>query len=299
MSRWFRFYDDSINHPKVLRMPLAMRWHWVSILCLASKNDGVIPCVEDICAVLHMTAAKVRAILDDLIKRTLIDVNGTTLTPHDWNGRQYKSDVSTDRVKRFRERERNVSVTPPETEADTDSESDTKQIDDDDGGARARLLSDAAFEVATEIGKLCGYAEPLDWPPQWAGAPMRVQTWLNTGWPRDMIVTACHEAVGKKRDGPPSSINYFEKPIASFIAKQSQPLPQVNLIEGETINVVRQNGKPGIIETQQKLIDHIEGLGPRPNLIRSEAGGNPVRLLPAGGSERPGDVHDGNNGDPV
>lgn len=126
---------------------------------------------------------------------------------------------------------------------DRRKEEELKNLRTDVVDEGARLLSDSAFEIAAELGRGCGFKEPLDWPPSWAGAPMRVQTWLNSGWRKDEILAASQEALAKKRDGPPSSINYFEKPIASFIAKQSAPLPEVKIQEREIISVVRQDAK--------------------------------------------------------
>jgi hypothetical protein len=39
---------------------------------------------------------------------------------HSWDKRQYKSDTSTERVKRFRNVKRNVAETPPDTDTDTE-----------------------------------------------------------------------------------------------------------------------------------------------------------------------------------
>ena len=115
MSRWFRFYDDAINDPKILRLSEAMRWHWMALLCVASKNNGVLPSVADIALMLRKTVSQTNTILLGLVIAGLIDETEAGYEPHNWNGRQYKSDVSTDRVKRFRKRERNVSETSPET----------------------------------------------------------------------------------------------------------------------------------------------------------------------------------------
>ena len=64
----------------------------------------------------------------------LIDERRGLLSPHNWHKRQYKSDVSTDRVKRFRKRALEVSVTQEETPPDTDTEqsrnrAETEQIE--------------------------------------------------------------------------------------------------------------------------------------------------------------------------
>lgn len=104
MSRWFRFYDDVINDPKVLKLPEVMRWHWVSILCVASKNDGSLPNLDELAFYLRTTPAKATAMLAALVKAGLVDKTETGFTPHNWSGRQYKSDGSADRVKRHREK---------------------------------------------------------------------------------------------------------------------------------------------------------------------------------------------------
>jgi hypothetical protein len=120
--RWLRLYDDTINDPKILKLPEAMRWHWVAFLCVASKNQGDLPPLDDIAIQLRVTTGKATEIIGVLVKAGLLDKTETGFAPHNWNGRQYKSDVSTERVKRFRNAKRNVSETPPDTETDTDTE---------------------------------------------------------------------------------------------------------------------------------------------------------------------------------
>lgn len=101
---------------------------------------------------------------------------------------------------------------------------------DVDADARAR---EAALALAAEIAELAGFPTPQDWPPGWCGAPLRVQAWLaEPGWGREIILVACREALARKRDGPPNSIVYFEKPIAAAVARNAAALPQVRIAEG-------------------------------------------------------------------
>jgi hypothetical protein len=116
MSRWFRFYDDTINNPKALKLSDQLFRIWVGLLCIASKHEGVLPTIEDCAIMLRLKPERLEEAMRELALRALLDTDGTTWEPHDWNERQYKSDVSTTRVKRFRERQRNVSETPPDTE---------------------------------------------------------------------------------------------------------------------------------------------------------------------------------------
>jgi hypothetical protein len=116
MSRWFRFYDEALNDPKVQRLTGDLFKAWVNFLCLASKTDGLV-LRKDVTFGLRFTDEKeADFFLGKLIELDLIEDRGDVLTPHNWRKRQYKSDSSTKRVKQFRKRQRNVSETPPDTE---------------------------------------------------------------------------------------------------------------------------------------------------------------------------------------
>ena len=126
MNRWFRFYDDTINDPKILKLSDRLYRVWTGMLCLASKNNGVLPEFDDMVIMLRTKAEKLQPELEQLIKAGLLDHSNAGIAPHNWNVRQYKSDVSTDRVKRFRQQQRNVSETPPETETETETETEAE-----------------------------------------------------------------------------------------------------------------------------------------------------------------------------
>ena len=120
-GRWFRFYAEAIRNPKVARLSDWEYRVWTELLGVASENDGVIPCADDLKHVLKRRLDHVYKALNALIKAGLIDALGDGYEPHNWSKFQYKSDVSTDRVHKHRAK-RNVSETPPETEAETDTE---------------------------------------------------------------------------------------------------------------------------------------------------------------------------------
>lgn len=116
-GRWFRVYDSVLDDPKVQRLPDNLFRAWVNLMCIASRNDGIIPDgIEAIAFSLRLSVQKTKATIRGLKDAALLDDVETGWQPHNWNGRQYKSDVSTYRVKRFRERSKTVSETPPETE---------------------------------------------------------------------------------------------------------------------------------------------------------------------------------------
>ena len=92
MSRWFRLYDDTINDPKILKLPEVLRWYWIALLCVASKCGGNLPPLDDIAIQLRVTQAKATEVLASLVKAGLLDRTETGFVPHNWHGRQYKSD---------------------------------------------------------------------------------------------------------------------------------------------------------------------------------------------------------------
>jgi hypothetical protein len=133
MSRWFRVYDELLDDPKVQRLPAEDFRGWMNLLCLASRNGGRIPPVEDVSFALRVTLDGARTLLERLRSGGLIvrksgGVDGAFDAPHKWDERQYKSDTSTDRVKRFRQRSATVAETPPEAETEAETEETTSVV---------------------------------------------------------------------------------------------------------------------------------------------------------------------------
>jgi hypothetical protein len=134
MNRWFRVYDDVLDDPKVQRLSAENFRGMVNVWCLASKNDGRIPPPDEVAFKLRMSPKKATKLITDLETAGLVDADADGLTPHNWNARQFKSDSSTERVKRFRQQQRNVACnvspsvteTAPESESETETESETE-----------------------------------------------------------------------------------------------------------------------------------------------------------------------------
>lgn len=131
--QWFRFWNEALDDPKVQQLDGDLFKSWVNLLCLCSKQEGLPRSVNDIAFALRMAPDGCQTVLQRLSSAGLLDkvsggVDGMHYAIHSWEKRQYKSDSSTDRVKRFRERSSNVSETVIETRPDTDTDTDTKQI---------------------------------------------------------------------------------------------------------------------------------------------------------------------------
>ncbi len=205
--RWLRLYDDAINDPKILKLPEAMRWQWVAMLCVASKNQGSLPPLDDIAIQLRMTNAKAAEIITILVKAKLLDKTETGFEPHNWNGRQYKSDVSTERVKRFRKRERNVSpdVSSTVTETPPDAETDTEQKQ-----SRAAAVSNSERVLRTDLAEILG--------PKISDLS-RTAIWLSKGYSSTMILEAVREVIA--RGTSVASLSYFDAILAEKEANRT------------------------------------------------------------------------------
>jgi hypothetical protein len=150
MNYWLRLYTGILDDPKVQRLEAEHFKGWVNLLCLAKEHDGLLPSLEDIAFRLRLSGEDAESLVEELVKRGLLDSDGKNVTPHNWHQRQFQSDVSTERVKRYRNVSRNVTETLPEQIRDrSETESETEQSRDPSRGkprsVRAPVLPDEEF----------------------------------------------------------------------------------------------------------------------------------------------------------
>jgi hypothetical protein len=134
---WFRLYHRMIDDDKLRLLAFEDRWHFVALCCL--KADGLLDSASSslrdrkIAVKLGVQARELDEIGRRLKEVGLVDDD---LLPIAWDELQYKSDNSTERVKKFREKQgcndakrfRNVSVTAQEKDTDTDTEFNTNVL---------------------------------------------------------------------------------------------------------------------------------------------------------------------------
>lgn len=162
MSLWFRLYTDIPNNPKVQLLPAETFRAWINILCIFKDGESKLPSLKSLAFKLRVTQGEAQNWVDELIVAGLLEREGNQILPHQWNEHQYVSDVSTERVKRFRKRQRNVSVTVPEQ-----SRADTEQN---------RAHTEAAREIpASELIPLL--RKPAQPMKQQLTASMRFPEW--------------------------------------------------------------------------------------------------------------------------
>ncbi len=128
--QWLRLYTEVLDDPKVQRLSGDLFKGWVNVLCLARKYGGAIPRnSDDVSFALRLPLRDVLALMRNLHEAGLLEKTEHGWVPHNWDGRQFKSDHDgAERARRHRQKHRNVTgnVTRngPEqnrTESDTDS----------------------------------------------------------------------------------------------------------------------------------------------------------------------------------
>jgi hypothetical protein len=155
MSRWFRLYDEMLDDPKMQRLPPATFKAVINLWCLTSKNGGKLPCFEDIAFGLRLSHEEAVKLLDDLVAMGLFDHDNNGLRPHNWDKRQYKSDVTdptaAERMRRHRNEHRNDTVTVTAPRTDTESEQIQKEKNIGRSRSATRPPSDSDFEEFRKV----------------------------------------------------------------------------------------------------------------------------------------------------
>ncbi|WP_461314570.1 hypothetical protein [Bradyrhizobium embrapense] len=218
-----------INDPKVMRLSEAMRWHWVSLLCVASKHDGTLPPAQEMAFLLRSTPQRVAAIVAELVAAGLLDaLEGGTFAPHNWEGRQYKSDSSTKRVQKHRDKLKQqadaagnvseaVTVTPPEQ-----SRTETEQ-------SRANVPRDqidlAEESLRADLAEIFGPARAIDLS--------RVRSWIDAGYDPGMVREVVRD-LDRRKPGI-ASLAYFDAALAERHEKRAAK-PSERAAAGAAIN---------------------------------------------------------------
>ena len=133
--RWLRLWTDVIEDEKLLLLSPSDRWYFVAICAL--KRTGMLD--EDETAEVRDRKVALRLRLEpterDELRRRLIEARlvDATWQPKGWEKRQFESDDSTTRVRKWRRKQkRNGNVTATLSQrscnaSDTDTDTDTEQ----------------------------------------------------------------------------------------------------------------------------------------------------------------------------
>ena len=123
-NQWFRLYAEFASDHKVQMMSEVDQRRLVMLFCFRCNSDETLHDTE-IAFQLRVSIDEWMATKQVFIERGFIDKDNNILN---WDKRQYISDTSTDRVRKYRDKlkqECNVSETPPEQ---IQNRTDTEQI---------------------------------------------------------------------------------------------------------------------------------------------------------------------------
>lgn len=230
MSRWFRAYDDALDDPKVQRLPDNLFRAWFNLMCVTSKNGGKPFSLDEIAFRLRVTEAKAKIIADALVKAGLLDGTIGLYVSHNWDKRQFKSDTSNDRVKRFRDRDKKqgcnvtdaVTETPPETEQNRTEHS--------------RACTPAA-DLSVAIRKAFENAGSPNIPDS-----SRVDLWLSQGYDAAIILATVTTIV--RKNPAISTLNYFDSAIREAHEKRAPKIEKSKPIDWEKWVAMHARGSP-------------------------------------------------------
>lgn len=149
---WIRLYTDIPYSAKVQRLPDHLFRFLVNCWALtgASKDDCV-PDLSDLCFALRIDPGICQAYLDHLIDQNLLTrrQGSGKIVPKNWDDRQFLSESSTDRVRKFREKLKKSKVKRDETVSVTvqDSDTDTETDQTQNGATRVRPEFDDQWQT--------------------------------------------------------------------------------------------------------------------------------------------------------
>jgi len=138
--QWLRLHNKLLNDPVVQSLTDKEFKIYINLLCHASmlNKDGHIGTINETAFALRETIENVSSCFMAFQEVELLVSSATdseTFRIPQWRKKQYKSDTSTDRVKKHREkvkRSKTVTVTPPETDTDTEQIHNTLTSSEDD-----------------------------------------------------------------------------------------------------------------------------------------------------------------------
>lgn len=94
-NHWWRAYDEAVDDPKLQRLGPKLGWAWFNLMCITSANGGTLPAIGDIAFKLRTSEQQAAATVAALAAAGLfVKTNDGHYAPHNWDGRQYKTDKS-------------------------------------------------------------------------------------------------------------------------------------------------------------------------------------------------------------
>jgi hypothetical protein len=153
---WFRYYDETLYEAKLIYVAdktgfdfLFVQGAWSSLLCLANRSPirgklllskNVPMAISNVSVTLHCTEDVTLLLFNAFKDVDMLTFSEGCWAITNWDKRQFESDKSNERVRKYRQKKQNsneskplqkqdcnVTVTPPEAEAEQNSETEIKE----------------------------------------------------------------------------------------------------------------------------------------------------------------------------
>ena len=263
MSRWWRAYDEAVDDPKLILLSDRQFRVWFNLCCITSQNEGKLPVINVVAVKLRMTPDKAKHAIAELAALGLVDVTADGSSMHNWNGRQYRSDVSdptaAKRNKAYRDRKKNRNDDRNDDRNDTVTLTSTREQNTETEAERTSLRSDAdaSSDPRTKL-----FREGLS------------KLAMLTGKGPD----ACRSFVGKCLKAADDNAIVVLGLIED--AERNRVADPAGWIVGCLKAKGNSNGKPTVHDAAKELSRRLSELDePAPSGLCEQAGGSPVRLL--------------------
>jgi hypothetical protein len=167
--KWFRFYHDALDDPKVQRLPGDLFKFWINLLCLASRAEarGVIAADPDgIGFATRISTEEAGSLVAELVRRGLLEETADGLAIHNWQTRQFASDDVSARVAKHRmQNDETLHETPDETFRPLRA-ADTEEIQSTDTDSDSEEISRGGGDAPPPARKSGKTPIPEDWQPK-------------------------------------------------------------------------------------------------------------------------------------
>ncbi len=117
---WIRLYTDSRHKAKLQRLPDHLFKFLINCWTATADNNDELPAIPDLAWDLKIDEGLCGSYVAHLMSIGLLDQIEDKVLPHNWLDRQFLSDISTERVRQFRQRHMKRHETVSETAQDSE-----------------------------------------------------------------------------------------------------------------------------------------------------------------------------------
>lgn len=166
---WIRLYRESLHDPKIVTLSDRQHRAWHNLLLIAD-DAGMLPPMRNVASHMRVSITEATQLVAELIEAELVDVEAidgpSVYRLHGWSKRQYVSDSSTERSRKFRAKSRcnedatlqkrpcNVAETAAQRPQTSESESESKSsLLEQEAPREAERKAEAKFFSKFEKGK--------------------------------------------------------------------------------------------------------------------------------------------------